>query len=591
MQPLQCVLQAQRSLKWGPLTSVSWPLLRTCRTHSSVPTTSCLSPEGQSSEGVQKDFSSRLATGPTFQHFLRSASVLQEKPSSPEVEDPPPYLTGDELLGRQRKVYLETYGCQMNVNDTEIAWSILQKSGYLRTSNLQEADVILLVTCSIREKAEQTIWNRLHQLKALKTKRPRSRVPLRIGILGCMAERLKGEILNREKMVDLLAGPDAYRDLPRLLAVVESGQQAANVLLSLDETYADVMPVQTSPSATSAFVSIMRGCDNMCSYCIVPFTRGRERSRPVASILEEVRKLSEQGLKEVTLLGQNVNSFRDNSEVQFNNAVSTNLSRGFTTNYKTKQGGLRFSHLLDQVSRIDPEMRIRFTSPHPKDFPDEVLQLIHERHNICKQIHLPAQSGSNRVLDAMRRGYSREAYVALVHHIRECIPGVSLSSDFITGFCGETEDDHLQTVSLLREVQYNAGFLFAYSMRQKTRAYHRLKDDVPEEVKLRRLEELITVFREEASKANQTSVGCTQLVLVEGFSKRSSTDLCGRNDANLKVIFPDAEVEDVTNSGLKVRAQPGDYVLVKITSASSQTLKGHPLCRTTMKDSATPCLT
>ncbi|CAO2578187.1 Mitochondrial tRNA methylthiotransferase CDK5RAP1 [Lemmus lemmus] len=562
MHPLQCVLQAQRSLKWGPLSSVSWLLLRTCRAHSSVPTTS--SPEGQSSEDVQKDFSSRLAAGPTFQHFLRSALVLQEKPSSPQVEDPPPYVTGDELLGRQRKVYLETYGCQMNVNDTEIAWSILQKSGYLRTSNLQEADVILLVTCSIREKAEQTIWNRLRQLKALKTKRPRSRVPLRIGILGCMAERLKGEILNKEKMVDLLAGPDAYRDLPRLLAVVESGQQAANVLLSLDETYADIMPVQTSPSATSAFVSIMRGCDNMCSYCIVPFTRGRERSRPVASILDEVRKLSDQGVKEVTLLGQNVNSFRDNSEIQFNNAVPTSLSRGFTTNYKTKQGGLRFSHLLDQVSRIDPEMRIRFTSPHPKDFPDEVLQLIHERHNICKQIHLPAQSGSNRVLDAMRRGYSREAYVALVHHIRECIPGVSLSSDFITGFCGETEDDHLQTVSLLREVQYNTGFLFAYSMRQKTRAYHRLKDDVPEEVKLRRLEELITVFREEASKANETSVGHTQLVLVEGFSKRSSTDLCGRNDANLKVVFPDAEVKDATNSGLTVRAQPGDYVLVKV---------------------------
>ncbi|XP_052039950.1 mitochondrial tRNA methylthiotransferase CDK5RAP1 isoform X2 [Apodemus sylvaticus] len=512
MHPLQCVFQAQRLS--APWTSMCWVLLRTCRAHSSASSTSCASPEGKSSAGVQKDFSSRLATGPTFQHFLRSASVPQEKPSSPEVEDPPPYLSGDELLGRQRKVYLETYGCQMNVNDTEIAWSILQKSGYLRTSNLQEADVILLVTCSIREKAEQTIWNRLHQLKVLKTKRPRSRVPLRIGILGCMAERLKGELLNREKMVDLLAGPDAYRDLPRLLAVVESGQQAANVLLSLDETYADIMPVQTSPSATSAFVSIMRGCDNMCSYCIVPFTRGRERSRPVASILEEVRKLSEQ-----------------------------------------------------------------------------VLQLIRERHNICKQIHLPAQSGSSRVLDAMRRGYSREAYVALVHHIRESIPGVSLSSDFITGFCGETEDDHQQTVSLLREVQYNTGFLFAYSMRQKTRAYHRLKDDVPEEVKLRRLEELITVFREEASKANKASVGCTQVVLVEGFSKRSTTDLCGRNDANLKVIFPDAEVEDLTNPGLKVRAQPGDYVLVKITSASSQTLKGHILCRTTMKDSSAYCMT
>ncbi|XP_049505938.1 mitochondrial tRNA methylthiotransferase CDK5RAP1 isoform X1 [Panthera uncia] len=557
MHPLQCVLQAQR---WGPLASVSWLLFRTCRAQSSVHGTTCPGPGRQQENGVQKDFSSRLAAGPTFQHFLRSALDPQEKP---DVEDPPPYLTVDELSGRQRKVYLETYGCQMNVNDTEIAWSVLQKSGYLRTRNLQEADVILLVTCSIREKAEQTIWNRLHQLKALKTKRLRSRVPLRIGILGCMAERLKEEILNREKMVDILAGPDAYRDLPRLLAVAESGQQAANVLLSLDETYADVMPVQTSPSATSAFVSIMRGCDNMCSYCIVPFTRGRERSRPVASILEEVRKLSEQGLKEVTLLGQNVNSFRDSSEVQFNNAVSTNLSRGFSTNYKPKQGGLRFAHLLDHVSRVDPEMRIRFTSPHPKDFPDEVLQLIHERDNICKQIHLPAQSGSSRVLEAMRRGYSREAYVELVHHIRESIPGVSLSSDFIAGFCGETEEDHLQTVSLLREVQYNMGFLFAYSMRQKTRAYHRLKDDVPEEVKLRRLEELITVFREEATKANMASVGCTQLVLVEGHSKRSATDLCGRNDGNLKVIFPNVEMEDVSNSGVRVRAQPGDYVLVK----------------------------
>ncbi|KAM9058387.1 mitochondrial tRNA methylthiotransferase CDK5RAP1 isoform 3-T5 [Megaptera novaeangliae] len=509
MHPLQCVLQAQRCLRWGPLASVSWLLLRTCRAHSGVRNSACPSPERRQEDGVWKDFSSRLATGPTFQHFLRSASVPQEKPSTPDVEDPPPYLTVDELLGRQRK--------------------------------------------------------------------------------GCMAERLKEEILNREKTVDILAGPDAYRDLPRLLAVAESGQQAANVLLSLDETYADVVPVQTSPSATSAFVSIMRGCDNMCSYCIVPFTRGRERSRPVASILEEVRKLSEQGLKEVTLLGQNVNSFRDNSEVQFNNAVSTNLSRGFSTNYKAKQGGLRFAYLLDQVSRIDPEMRIRFTSPHPKDFPDEVLQLIHERDNICKQIHLPAQSGSSRVLEAMRRGYSRETYVELIHHIRESIPGVSLSSDFIAGFCGETEEDHLQTVSLLQEVQYNMGFLFAYSMRQKTRAYHRLKDDIPEEVKLRRLEELITVFREEATKANKTFVGCTQLVLVEGLSKRSATDLYGRNDGNLKVIFPDVEMEDVTNSGLRVQAQPGDYVLVKITSASSQTLKGHVLCRTTLKDSAAYC--
>uniref|UniRef100_A0A2K6GCY2 CDK5 regulatory subunit associated protein 1 n=1 Tax=Propithecus coquereli TaxID=379532 RepID=A0A2K6GCY2_PROCO len=555
MHPLQCVLRVQRSLRWGPLASVSWLLLRTCRAHSSLPSTTCPSPERQE-DGVQKDFSSKLATGPTFQHFLRSASALQEKLSSPEVEDPPPYLTVDELLGRQRKVYFETYGCQMNVNDTEIAWSILQKSGYLRTSNLQE---VFASFDLCREKAEQTIWNRLHQLK------------MNLGtcffaLPGCMAERLKEEILNREKVVDLLAGPDAYRDLPRLLAVAESGQQAANVLLSLDETYADVMPVQTNPSATSAFV-IINMIVNILSYLLYP-------------------PISMHGLKEVTLLGQNVNSFRDNSEVQFNNAVSTNLSRGFTTNYKTKQGGLRFAHLLDQVSRVDPDMRIRFTSPHPKDFPDEVLQLIHERDNICKQIHLPAQSGSSRVLEAMRRGYSRDAYVELVHHIRASIPGVSLSSDFIAGFCGETEEDHLQTVSLLREVQYNMGFLFAYSMRQKTRAYHRMKDDVPEEVKLRRLEELITVFREEASKANKTSVGCTQLVLVEG---REYGNLPGLGD-HIGVNWPRSEMEQVEipmliSSGF----MPLNSHCNPITSASSQTLRGHVLCRTTLKDFSANC--
>ncbi|NXQ92376.1 CK5P1 protein, partial [Nyctibius grandis] len=485
-------------------------------------------------------------------------------------------------------VYLETYGCQMNVNDTEIAWAILQKNGYARTWDLAEADVILLVTCSVREKAEQAIWNRLRHLKALKARRQQARVPLRIGILGCMAERLKEEILHREKLVDVVAGPDAYRDLPRLLAVAESGQQAANVLLSLDETYADILPVQTSAGGTTAFVSVMRGCDNMCSYCIVPFTRGRERSRPVGSVLQEVRMLSEQGVKEVTLLGQNVNSFRDTSEVQFQSAAAPGLSRGFSTVYKAKPGGLRFAHLLDQVSRIDPEMRIRFTSPHPKDFPDEasVLQLIRERHNICKQLHLPAQSGSTRVLEAMRRGYTREAYLELVHHVRESIPGVSLSSDFIAGFCGETEEDHQQTVSLLREVRYNVGFLFAYSMRQKTRAYHRLRDDVPADVKQRRLEELIAVFREEAARANEALVGQSQLVLVEGPSKRSASEWCGRNDGNIKVIFPDAEMEDAAGCEALVRAQPGDYVLVKVTSASSQTLKGVPLCRTTLSRSA-----
>ncbi|XP_053814288.1 mitochondrial tRNA methylthiotransferase CDK5RAP1 isoform X1 [Vidua chalybeata] len=571
-----------------------------------------------------------LPAGPDLRHFLRAAAAGQPRPS-PELPPEPGSAPGAP------KVYLETYGCQMNVSDTEIVWAILQKNGYARTKELEEADVVLLVTCSVRvpcstakalflprslvpkvslqcrcsplakkvladktearhnprttkgtprEKAEQAIWNRLQHLKALKARRPRARAPLRVGILGCMAERLKEEILHREKLVDVVAGPDAYRDLPRLLAVAESGQQAANVLLSLDETYADILPVQTSAGGTTAFVSIMRGCDNMCSYCIVPFTRGRERSRPIASILQEVRMLSDQGVKEVTLLGQNVNSFRDLSEVQFQSVAAPGLSRGFRTVYKAKAGGLRFSHLLDQVSRIDPEMRIRFTSPHPKDFPDEVLQLIQERHNICKQLHLPAQSGSTRILEAMRRGYTREAYLELVHHVRDSIPGVSLSSDFIAGFCGETEEDHLQTVSLLREVRYSIGFLFAYSMRQKTRAHHRLQDDVPADVKKRRLEQLIAAFREEAARANAALVGQAQLVLVEGPSKRSASELCGRNDGNIKVIFPDTELEDAAKCGAPGRAQPGDYVMVKVTSASSQTLRGVPLCRTTLSRAA-----
>lgn len=436
-------------------------ILRSCRLLSSGVSSS------QKGATRKEEFSSKLAAGPHFKEFIASATpAAAVPPPVEEEEDAPHYITDTFSPPVNNKVYFETYGCQMNVNDTEIAWSILQNNGYVRTNTAAEADVILLVTCSIREKAEQTIWNRLKQLAYFKKTRNISQGPLRIGLLGCMAERLKEEILQREKLVDVLAGPDAYRDLPRLLAVAETGQQAANVLLSLDETYADIMPVQTSANSFSSFVSIMRGCDNMCTYCIVPFTRGRERSRPIHSILEEVKMLSSQGVKEVTLLGQNVNSYLDKSSVQFPAAETPQLSRGFKTVYKPKKGGLRFVDLLDQVSRIDPEMRIRFTSPHPKDFPDEVLYLIRERRNICNQLHIPAQSGSNKVLEAMRRGYSREAYIDLIHNIREHIPDVSLSSDFITGFCQETEEDHQQTISLLREVTYNSTFLFAYSMRK-----------------------------------------------------------------------------------------------------------------------------
>ncbi|XP_060925018.1 CDK5 regulatory subunit-associated protein 1 [Limanda limanda] len=519
----------------------------------------------------------QLSSGPSLQDFIRAVSVKQTPSACGEDSDSSGYLPEDLVRGDQRRVYFETYGCQMNVNDTEIAWSILQRKGYLRTVDLNEADVVLLVTCSIREKAEQTIWNRLQQLTAMKRRRLKSQTPMKIGILGCMAERLKTELLEREKLVDVLAGPDAYRDLPRLLTVADGGHQASNVLLSLEETYADIMPVHVAPQGYSAFVSIMRGCDNMCSYCIVPFTRGRERSRPVSSILEEVRMLSDQGVKEVTLLGQNVNSYRDTSEEQFCSSDLTTLSRGFKTVYRTKQGGLRFSDLLDRVSQIDPDMRIRFTSPHPKDFPDEVLHLIAERGNICNQIHLPAQSGSSRVLNAMRRGYTREAYLDLVKNVKRIIPEVALSSDFISGFCGETEDDHQQTLSLIREVGYNVGFLFAYSMRKKTHAHHRLEDDVPAEVKRRRLEECIGVFREEAARVNATLIGSIQLVLVEGQSKRSAEDLCGRTEGNVKVIFPkeDVAVQDAESTTAPISA--GDYVLVKILSASSQSLKGRAL--------------
>ncbi|XP_076850387.1 mitochondrial tRNA methylthiotransferase CDK5RAP1 isoform X1 [Brachyhypopomus gauderio] len=525
-------------------------------------------------------FKTKVSSGPTFHDFIKSSSGRSADTPTEHEES---YLPEERNLAQLRKVYFETYGCQMNVNDTEIAWSILQKGGYLRTNELSEADVVLLVTCSIREKAEQTIWNRLKQLTVLKKKRLKNSAPLKIGVLGCMAERLKTELLEKEKVVDVVAGPDAYRDLPRLLALAHGGQRTSNVLLSLEETYADVMPVHCS--GHSAFVSIMRGCDNMCSYCIVPFTRGRERSRPLTSILEEVRMLSDQGVKEVTLLGQNVNSYRDVSGGGADSAGSSSrLSQGFSTVYRQKHGGLRFADLLHRVSLVDPDMRIRFTSPHPKDFPDEVLQVIQERRNICKQIHLPAQSGSSRILEAMRRGYSRESYLELVENIRKIIPGVSLSSDFITGFCGETEDDHQQSVSLIREVGYNVAFLFAYSMRKKTHAYHRLRDDIPAEVKKRRLEELIFAFRGKAAKINSTLVGSTQLVLVEGESKKSSQDLCGRNDGNVKVIFPRKDILSRLTDASPVPVKAGDYVLVKITSANSQTLRGHAFSHASLSD-------
>ncbi|KAI3370459.1 hypothetical protein L3Q82_025223, partial [Scortum barcoo] len=596
-------------------------------------------------------FRSQVSSGPSFQDFIKGVSG-HPKPGAADGEhsDNHSYLSEELEMGNSRKVYFETYGCQMNVNDTDIAWSILQRKGYQRTVELSEvqqssvfmqflhrfclnseiklslclqADVVLLMyqltdlnSSFNREKAEQTIWNRLQQLTAMKKKRLKTHTPMKIGILGCMAERLKTELLEREKLVDVLAGPDAYRDLPRLLTVADGGQQASNVLLSLEETYADIMPVHHASQGHSAFVSIMRGCDNMCSYCIVPFTRGRERSRPVNSILEEVRMLSDQASYDlnakamnpsdpetdqrhmvtvwlalgycsdnssslsrftspqqdegcegftsphpkVTLLGQNVNSYRDTSEEQFCGPHLTELNVTLQcAGGKTPQPRLS-DHLQNQTGR---SALLRPAGP-------SVLHLIAERRNICNQIHLPAQSGSSEVLKAgcpklflVRR--TREAYLDLVKNIKRSVSDYpSLSSDFISGFCGETEDDHQQTLSLIREVGYNVGFLFAYSMRKKTQASHRLQDDVPAEVKQRRLEECISVFREEAMKVNAALIGSTQLVLVEGESKRSAQDLCGRTDGSMKVIFPKEDVAVQPGESSTAPVSAGDYVLVKV---------------------------
>lgn len=353
----------------------------------------------------------------------------------------------------------------------------------------------------------------------MKKNRPARRGPLQVAVLGCMAERLKTDLLERERYVDIVAGPDSYKDLPRLLAITKSGdQRAVNVLLSLEETYADIIPVRLNPDARTAFVSIMRGCDNMCSYCIVPFTRGKERSRPMASIIAECVQLSHRdGIREITLLGQNVNSYRDLSTDADRKQTYT-LAPGFNTVYKPKLGGARFARLLEEVAGLLPQTRIRFTSPHPKDFPDEVLHVMRDHPNICRNLHMPAQSGSTAVLERMRRGYTREAYGQLVRRVRELLPGVTLSSDFICGFCGETDAEFAETIGLLEEVRYQVAYLFAYSMREKTTAHRRFVDDVAADVKNDRLRQMIETFRRVATEENARFVGAEQTILVEGVS-------------------------------------------------------------------------
>lgn len=491
------------------------------------------------------------------------------------------------------RIYHETYGCQMNVNDMEIVLSIMKKSGYSEVVEVPEAaEIIFINTCAIRDNAEQKVWQRLNYFWFLKrhwksnfaTGRSQSLHPPKVVVLGCMAERLKDKILDADKMVDVVCGPDAYRDLPRLLAEVDSGQKGINTLLSLEETYADINPVRIAKNSISAFVSIMRGCNNMCSFCIVPFTRGRERSRPVESIVREVSELWKEGVKEVTLLGQNVNSYNDTSTIEeVESGVNWKYSDGFSSMCKVKNMGLRFADLLDRLAVEFPEMRFRYTSPHPKDFPDELLYVMRDRHNICKSIHLPAQSGSSAVLERMRRGYTREAYLELVEKIRSIIPDMGISSDFISGFCGETEEDHQETLSLVRAVGYDMAFMFAYSMREKTHAHRNYFDDVPDDVKQRRLSEVIEAFRESTGQCFDSKIGSVQLVLVEGPNKRApDLELIGKSDRGHRVSFTNLAVPDKTNNGEKRNPNVGDYVEVQITKSTRASLHGDALAITTL---------
>jgi tRNA-2-methylthio-N6-dimethylallyladenosine synthase len=444
-----------------------------------------------------------------------------------------------------KKLYLESYGCQMNFSDSEVVASILSGQGYQTTRNIDDADVILLNTCSIRENAEQRVRNRLTEFKIKKERNPE----LVVGILGCMAERLKKNLLDEEKLVDLVAGPDAYRDLPNLIDEVGTGQKAVNVLLSRDETYADISPVRLDQGGISAFVTIMRGCDNMCSFCVVPFTRGRERSRDPKTIVAECQDLFEKGYREVTLLGQNVDSYRWN--ISAKGEVKNEAEP--TTN---------FAQLMEMVALVSPLLRVRFSTSHPKDMTNDVLEMMAKYENICSYIHLPVQSGHTDVLYRMNRGYSREWYLERIAAIKSIIPGCAISTDIITGFCGETAQEHEATLSLMDIVQYDFAYMFKYSERPKTLAERRYKDDVPEEVKGRRLNEIIEKQLAHSLASNQRMVGTIQKVLIEGNSKRSAEHLCGRTGSNAMVVFP------------KENQEKGNYVQVRITDCTSATLLG-----------------
>lgn len=459
-------------------------------------------------------------------------------------------LVLDQQENNTKKLFIESYGCQMNFSDSEIVASILANEGYNTTQNLEEADLVLVNTCSIRDKAEQTIRKRLEKYNAVKAINP----SMKVGVLGCMAERLKSKFLEEEKIVDMVVGPDAYKDIPNLLKDVEEGRDAINVILSKEETYGDIAPVRLNSNGVTAFVSITRGCDNMCTFCVVPFTRGRERSREPQSIMEEIKDLHQRGFKEITLLGQNVDSY-----LWYGGGLKKDFVKATEMQKAT---AVDFAQLLDMCATAYPKMRFRFSTSNPQDMHEEVIHVMAKHHNICKYIHLPVQSGSTRILREMNRQHTREEYMDLVDRIYKIIPEISLSQDMITGFPTETEEDHQDTLSLMEYVKYDFGYMFAYSERPGTMAARKMEDDVPEAVKKRRLQEIVDLQQRIAMERTKRFVGETVEVLIEKTSKRSDEHWSGRNSQNTTVVFP------------KEHYKVGDFVLVKVNDCTSATLIG-----------------
>ncbi len=452
-----------------------------------------------------------------------------------------------------KKLYIESYGCAMNFSDSEIVASILTSEGYNTTQILEEADLVLVNTCSIRDKAEQTVRKRLEKYNAVKRINPK----MKVGVLGCMAERLKEKFLDEEKIVDLVVGPDAYKDLPNLLAEVEDGRDAINVILSKEETYGDISPVRLNSNGVSAFVSITRGCDNMCTFCVVPFTRGRERSREPQSIMTEIQNLWDSGYKEITLLGQNVDSY-----LWYGGGLKKDFDKASEMQVAT---AVKFEHLLEMAAVGFPKMRIRFSTSNPQDMHEEVLHIITKYPNVCKHIHLPVQSGSDRILKEMNRLHTREQYMALIDRIKSIIPNVCVTQDMIAGFPTETEQDHQDTLSLMEYVKYSFGYMYSYSERPGTLAGRKMKDDVTEETKARRLQEIVDLQRIHSGFRTQEFLGQTVEVLVDKTSKKSENDLSGKNSQSITVVFP------------KENYKIGDFVKVKITNCTSGTLIGEAI--------------